>query len=659
MASEASTIDRAIDHHRAGRTEAAERLYREILEDTPDDQDALHLLGVAACQAGRYEEAVRLISRALAVDFTQATFYNSLGAAYQGLGRLLEAEGCFRRSIMLDANYAEAHSNLGMAVLAQGLPDKAIEPLERAVLLAPGSAAAHNGLGAVLRAVGRIAEATASYRRAIEADGDHWEAHNNLGNILKDQCRTDDAVAHYRRAGELEPQASIIQSNLLCALQYRPGITLDELARAHAVYDKEFGEPLRAAWKAHDNDPDPERRLKIGFLSPDLHRHPVGSFLVQVLESIDREQAETFCYSTSCTTDDLTERLQAAATQWRDAQGANDEQLANTIRDDRIDILFDLAGHTGNNRLPVLARKPAPIQVSWGGYAGTTGLQAIDYLLADPYEVPPGAERHYQERVLRMPQAYVCYEPPAYAPDVAPLAAEERGFVTFASFNNPAKIGPEVAEVWSRILARVPGSLLILKYKGMNDPAHADRLSEVFAAKGIEPSRVSFLPRSSNAEVLEHYNGVDIALDPFPYSGGLTTLEALWMGVPVVTWPGETFAGRHALTYLTNVGLTETIARDPDDYVEVAAALAGDLPGLAVTRAGLRDRMAASPICDGGQFTADLLQLLRGAWKEWVERQANGTPADEEATCPEAAEGEESGKTRAVSARKPRGTAAT
>jgi predicted O-linked N-acetylglucosamine transferase (SPINDLY family) len=262
--------------------------------------------------------------------------------------------------------------------------------------------------------------------------------------------------------------------------------------------------------------------------------------------------------------------------------------------------------------LLVFARKPAPIQITWAGYVGTTGLTAMDYLLADRHEVPPEAERYYRERVLRMPDGYVCYDPPAYAPAVAPLPALEQGNVTFGCFNNPAKITPQAIEVWARILRRLPGARLVLKFKGWDNSGVAGRFREMFVNLGIDPGRVEFLGSAPHAKFLTEYNRIDLALDPFPYCGGLTTCEALWMGVPVVTCPGETFASRHSLSHLSNVGLTETIARDLDEYVELAVSLASDLPRLAALRAGLRERMAASPLCDGPRFARQFMELLRG-----------------------------------------------
>jgi predicted O-linked N-acetylglucosamine transferase (SPINDLY family) len=358
----------------------------------------------------------------------------------------------------------------------------------------------------------------------------------------------------------------------------------------------------------------------VGFVSPDFGRHPVGHFLIRGLENLDRGQCETVCYCDRIIKDDLTTRLQAATTIWRDVIGLNDEQLAEQIRADRIDILFDLAGHTAGNRLLVFARKPAPIQITWIGYEGTTGLEAIDYILADRYLIPAGKETFYREQVLRMPDGYVCYDPPAAAPEAGPLPAAKNGCVRFASFNNLAKITPRVVEVWAKVLDRVPQSRLLLKYRGLGGKSVRERYLAMFTAFGVDPSRLEFAPPSDYAEYLAAYRQVDIALDPFPFGGGITTCDALWMGVPVVTCPGETFASRHGLSHLANVGLTDTIARDLDEYVALAVGLAGDLPRLATLRAGLRERMACSPLCDGKRFAEHFAEVLGGAWRQWCEK---------------------------------------
>ncbi len=441
----------------------------------------------------------------------------------------------------------------------------------------------------------------------------------NLAKALRDEGKLDEALDGYRRAVALQPAFAEAHDGLLFTLQYRPGVTLAELAAAHREYDRVHAQPLRREWRPHENVRDPQRQLRVGFVSPDFGRHPVGFFLVRCLENLDRRECETVCYSTRNIPDDLATRLQAAAAIWRDVAGLSDGQLAEQIRGDRIDILFDLAGHTGGTRLLTFARKPAPIQITWIGYEGTTGLEAMDYILADRYTIPAGTEPFYQERVLRMPDSYVCYDPPSAASEPGPLPAVQDGFVRFGSFSNLAKITPQVVEVWAKILERVPQSRLMLKYLVLGDASVRDRYLGMFTALGVDPARIELLPSSQHGEYLAAYRGVDIALDPFPFGGGVTTCDALWMGVPVVTCPGETFAGRHSLSYLSTIGLTESIARDLDEYVEIAAGLAGDLPRLAALRAGLRERMAVSPLCDGRRFAENFMKILRGVWREWCE----------------------------------------
>jgi predicted O-linked N-acetylglucosamine transferase (SPINDLY family) len=393
-------------------------------------------------------------------------------------------------------------------------------------------------------------------------------------------------------------------------------VTLAGLAEAHAQWELRHAAPLRATWRRFANMPDSERPLRLGFVSADFARHPVGTFLVRVLESIDPSACTTFCYSDRVQADAMTRRIAAACGTWRESWTLDDRALAEQIRADGIDILFDLAGHTGQ-RLLVFARKPAPIQATWIGYVGTTGLAAIDYLFADRFHVPPGSEAYYRERVLRLPDGYVCFDPPADAPAVGPLPAVANGYLTFGCFNNTAKVSPQVVALWAEVLTRIPGSRLMLKYHWLRDDRTRNRYIALFAQSGIDPARLDFTGGVAPAEVFGAYNQVDVALDPFPYSGGLTTCEALWMGVPVLTWPGETFASRHSLSHLANVGLEELVAPSREDYVARAVEWAVNLDWLAELRAGLRARVAASPLCDGPRFAANLHAALRGVWRAW------------------------------------------
>jgi predicted O-linked N-acetylglucosamine transferase (SPINDLY family) len=475
-------------------------------------------------------------------------------------------------------------------------------------------------LGNVFLAQGNLREAIEAHSHAIAFESKVGGAqlagaHNNLGTARFAQGKLADSISSYHRALQFKPDFAEAHSNLLLTLQYQADTSLSQLATAHAEFEQHHALQLRAQWRPHANLHDLERPLRLGFVSPDLAQHPVGYFLIGLLNHLDRSQCQTVCYSDRVRKDGFTTRLKSAATLWRDVHGISDQALAEQIRDDQIDILFDLAGHTAGNRLLVFARKPAPLQITWAGYAGTTGLKAMDYILADRYEIPPESEPYYTERVLRMPDGYVCYEPPADAPAVSPLPALSWGHVTFGSFNNPAKITSQVIGTWAQILKRLPLARLVLKYRGMSDASIVARLEEEFANQGIEPGRLECQGWSTHRELLAEYHRIDLALDPFPYGGGLTTCEALWMGVPVITCPGETFSSRHSLSHLSNAGLTETIAHNGDEYVAAAVRLGTDLPRLAALRGALRSRMASSPLCDAPRFAANLLPILRTAWR--------------------------------------------
>jgi protein O-GlcNAc transferase len=605
-----------------GRRDEAVACYRRALELHPDHVAALDNLGTALRDQGRLDEAIAHYRRALEIDPNYAISHGNLGNALRDRRRLEEAIFCYQRALELKPNDATTHYNLGLALWEQGQIYEAEASLRRALELKPTFAVACNNLGIVLENQGRFDEAIAAYRQAIALQPDLAEAHNNLGVALYSDGRPAEAQACYRRALELKPDYALAHSNYLNALQYRAQITPQELLQEHLAYQRRHAAPLQATWTPHANTAEPDRPLRIGFVSPSFGWHPAGRFLIRVLENLDRKQVLSYCYSDRTLRDPVAARFRVTAGEWRDVVGMSDEALAAKIRDDRIDILFDLAGHTGPNRLPVFARKPAPIQITWLDYEGTTGVAAIDYLLADRYEIPPEAERWYSEKVLRLPDDYACYDPPADAPDVAPLPSLTSGRFTLGSFNLPAKITSEVADVWARILARIPQSRLLLKYRGLERPSTGEPFRRLFTERGIAADRIELRGWSAFEEMLACYGEVDVALDPFPYNGGLTTCDALWMGVPVVTCPGETFASRHGLTHLSNVGLTEMIVPDLDAYVELVVRLAADLPYLAELRAGLRERVAHSPLCDGPRAADNLLHLLRGVWREWCQAHA-------------------------------------
>jgi predicted O-linked N-acetylglucosamine transferase (SPINDLY family) len=510
----------------------------------------------------------------------------------------------------------QALTNLGILFASRGQTGEAVTAFRRAVALRPHDANLLNNLGNSLRDLGHLDEAISTLRAALQADPAHARAYNNLGNALGDRGLADEAVACYRQALVAAPGYVRAHDNLLCTLQYCPGVGLADLAAAHTEFDRLFAAPLRPTAGPHVDPPEPGRPLRLGFVSADLGRHPVGHFLLGFLENVDRKECQTTCYSDRHAKDEITRRLEQASADWRDVPGLDDDALAEQVRADRIDVLVDLGGHTAGNRLLVFARRPAPVQVTWLGYVGTTGLSAMDYLIADRWEIPPGQEGHFREKVLRLPDGYLCYLPPDEAPAVGELPALRNGRVTFGSFNNPIKINPSVVVAWAEILRRVAGARLLLKYRGFDDPGTRDRYETLFADQGVTRDRLELHGWSPHRQHLEAYHRVDIALDPFPYSGGLTTCEALWMGVPVVTCPGETFASRHSLSHLSNAGLSGTVAKDMAEYVDLAIGLAANTGELARVRREQRERVARSPLCDCRRFAHNLVQALLGIRRE-------------------------------------------
>jgi len=654
------SLDLGLRHHAAGRLPEAETVYRQILQADPGHPIALQLLGVIAHQQGNNDLAVDLIGKAIAIKPDYADAYYNLGVALKELGNLDEAIASYRKALAIQPDYAATHNNLGVALNERGHIPEAIASYRKALAIKPAYAAAHNNLGNTLKELNNLDGAEASYRMALATEPAYAEAHNNLGNTLKEQGKLDEAVACFEEALVLKPayadahnnlgnafkelgrlgdavasctkalainpDYAVAHSNALLIEQYRRGHTARSLYQLHCRWDEQHGLPLRASWPVHLNTVDPERRLRIGFVSPDLGRHPVGYFVVGLLENLPKDEIETIVYC-DCPEDDLTARIKAAADVWFDIRRYSDDKLAPMISADVIDILIDLSGHSANNRLLVFARKPAPLQVSWAGYVGTTGLSAIDYVISDSYSTPADEEQFYREKVIRMADGWLCYSPPDYAPAVAAAPFKDNGYVTFGSLSNPAKINTDVVAAWARILGGVAHSRLLLKYKGIDFKTNRERLTRLFEAHAIDRSRITFEGRTPHAEALARYNDIDIALDPFPYSGGLTTCEALWMGVPVITLAGETFASRHSLSHLSTIGLPELVAFAPDDYVRLAVALAHDGDRLDGLRANLRTKMAASPLCDGEKFGQGFAVLMRDIWRDWCSAKDGGSRA--------------------------------
>ncbi len=602
-----------------GRLADAAAAYRKALAIEPDNVESLNNLGNALRGLGDLPAAVETFHKALALapDFVAA--HSNLGGALNDQGRPDEAFDAYRAALALAPDDAAVHNNLGTTLIYQGKADEAEAAFRQALALAPDFADAHNNLGNALRDKSQWQDAVIAYRAALALAPDFAAAHNNLGGALKDQGRLAEAIAAYRASIAHKPDFAAAHSNLVFSMNYDAAATQQTIFAESRAWHESHAAALGRRAPGHANARDPERRLRVGYVSPDFREHSVAYFLEPLIAAHDRAAFEVFCYAQVARPDQRTERFRGLADTWRSTVGMTDADLATAVREDRIDILVDLAGHTGGNRLLAFARRPAPVQLSWLGYPNTTGTEAIDARLTDAIADPPGpSDALHSETLVRLPNGFLCYAPTADAPAIGAPPARSTGHVTFGSFNALAKITPAVVAAWARILLGVPGSRLVIKSGPLADAATRARYLEMLAAAGVDAGRVDLRAWiDARSGHLGAYANIDIGLDPFPYNGTTTTCEALWMGVPVVTLAGDRHAGRVGASLLTRIGLAELVADTTDGYVETAVHFAGDLDGLPARRLALRDRMMSSPLCDAAGFARDVEAAYRAMWRRW------------------------------------------
>jgi protein O-GlcNAc transferase len=604
-----------------GRLDDAIAAYRQAIALRPTYAKAFSNLGIALRENGQLEEAIGAYRQAVALSPAFPQVHNNLGVALQQRGELNEAIAEYRQTIALRPAYAEAFSNLGHALQNAGQPDDAIAVLRQAIALNPGFSEAHNNLGNSLKEKGLLDEAIVAYRQAITLKPAYAEAHSNLGHALKDAGQLEGAIAAYWQAMNLEPNDVEAHSDLIYAMLFRPAC--DDLAIGVELLDwnHRHAQPRRKFIAPHANDPSPDRRLKIGYVSRDFRYHVVGRNLLPLFRDHDRRQFDITCYAQVLRPDAMTRQFQEYADGWRNVVGLSEGQVAELVREDRIDILVDLSLHMCGKLLMVFARKPAPIQVTLGGYPGGTGMDTIDYRLTDPYLDPPGeTDGLFKEQSLRLPNSFWCYDPAAMeAPTdpVHPLPGLQNGFITFGCLNNFCKINDAVLELWAKVMLQISQSRLILL-----GPMGSSRrrLEEKFGREQIYAERLEWIDRLPREKYLQTYHRIDLCLETFPYNGHTTSLDAFWMGVPVVTLSGKTVAGRAGRSQLSNLGLPDLIANTAEQYVQLVVSLCNDLPRLANMRQTLRQRMLDSPLCDAARFTRDIETYYRQMWRTWCEK---------------------------------------
>ncbi len=568
-------------------------------------------------ELGRFDEAVTILQQALNRQPRYPEGLNALGIVLQKQGQLEAAASAFQQAILLKPDYTRAFGNLRNTYRQLGKIDEAVAHCRRTIELHPTCAVAYNSLGTLLLLQDKIGDAETAFQQAVRLKPDYTAAISNLGHTYRNPGQLDKSIEYYRKAMALDPCDPSAHSNLIYVMHFHPGYDMRALAEEGTRWRKRHADPLKQFIRSHSNSPNPQRRLKVGYVSPNFYRQAECFFVVPLLKHHDHEQFEIHCYSSVTRPDAITTQMQKAADGWHDVLRMANETLAEKIRDDGIDILVDLGMHMGNKRLTMFARKPSPVQVTWLAYPGSTGLDTIDYRLTDAHMEPLDADDSWSsEQPVRLPDCWCCYEPVGEYPPVNALPALQNGYVTFASLNTPMKNNEATLRIWAEVLAAAPPSrLLLLGAEG----SWQEFVRSIFAAAGVVGERVNFIKPRPWIDYLKVYHEIDICLDPLPYNGITTTCDAMWMGVPVVSLIGNTPAGRAGLGLLHSVGLLELVAATKEEFVKIVTDLAGNLPRLAELRSALRERMQTSPLMDAPRFARNVEAAYRTMWRRWCD----------------------------------------
>jgi len=650
MTNISEALQMALKHHQAGQLQKAESIYHQILQENPNHHDALNLSGLIAHQTGNNVKAAEFINKAILNNPKIPDYYYNLGIVLSALGKWKEAIDAYRQTLCQNPNYFEALNNLGNILREHDSAENAIEIYNKALKLKPDCAEVWNNLGNVLKEMGQIVNAIEHYKKAIQIKPDYAEAWNNMGSSLFEQNRFKDAIEHYRHALKLKPDyaeawdnlGGVLEvigefkpaiescrqalkykpdyvkasSNLLYLLSYNVLYSPDQILEEHLNWDRIHGEKQKAVTYSHTKSKNSNKRLRIGYVSPDFRKHALSFFFEPILKDHDRSHVEVYCYSDVSKPDGVTERLKTMADEWCSTIGMSDKEVAQKIYADEIDILIDLAGHTAKNRLTIFTYKPAPVQATYLGYCNTSGLKSMDYWITDTILHPEDTVELAVEKIIRLQRCWICYQPPVEAPEIKP-DTHANNIITFGSFNNLSKLSSGVVKCWSQLLKEVSGSRLVLKARQLADPFIQERILTQFAQNGITDDQLILLPNTPS--YMADYNRIDIALDTFPRTGGVTTADALWMGVPVITLAGQRYIERQGASILNAIGLDELITSTPEEYITKSVTLAKDHIQRIELKTSLRELMTNSPLCDGRDLAQALEITYRKMWHTWCE----------------------------------------
>lgn len=642
-------FQKAVQFHQNGHLTQASNLYQQILECDPnhvdslvnlaaivynsDPQESLNLLRTARNIApdngsvhfnlgnllhrhGFRKKAIQEFREVIRLQPQNAEAYFRLGNLFSENGRLEDALFCYQKAFQLKPEDVRVLNNLTDVLHRQGKDAQAEEMAKKTLELNPNLVEAHGNLGNVYKKQGNYEKAEFHFKEALKLEPDQAKVLYHLGATLLFSNRHKEASEHLRKAVEINPEFYQSHSSLVYALNYIEQQDQQHVFEEHRQWGTQHSAGIQEeGWPWIERDL--RKKLRIGFVSPDFRAHVVALFIQQLFKHYDKNQFEFYGYAEVENPDGYTSTFMNLLDGWRSTIGVPDQEVYQTIKNDHIDILIDLAGHSAGNRLKVFSMKPAPIQVSYLGYINTTGLQEMDYRFCDAYVNPHKTQAYYTEQLIHLPGSFSCYEPINPSPPVAETPGLTNQYVTFGCFNNTNKLTPGTIRVWSELLKELPSSKLLLKSSHLNDPQTIERFKVQFLEQGVKEEQLIFEGSSEIYEYLASYNKIDIALDPFPHNGGTTSHDLLWMGVPMITLEGDRYVSRFGLSILTNLGYPEWIASNEKEYIHKASALASDLDALNTIRLGLREKMNTSPLCDGTTFSRNFERTLRSLWEEF------------------------------------------